>query len=173
LKIADGETGVAHVTGHSVALEDPARGAARSDGAWRPMAVGLAVGLRPTVESMSLNTAGEASPLGEPHGVDLLAHLERAYVESLADLKFRYVLGIHFSQMAEQGSGGIEMPFARIVESLYLAKAELHGVVSIRVGCLDLRNDTRTYLNSGYTYSVSALGKELSRAYFLAYQRSN
>jgi len=95
LEIADGKTSVAHVTGHPMALEDPARRGTRADGTRRSVAVGLAVGLWPAVETVSLNTAREASPLGESHGIDPLAHLKHTQVEALTYLILRHVLSIH------------------------------------------------------------------------------
>src|SRR3989304_5552004 len=57
LQVLHRHPGIAHVTGHVQALAYPAGRCPRPDGARRPVAVGLAVGLGPAVEVVALDAA--------------------------------------------------------------------------------------------------------------------
>src|SRR5687767_9297354 len=84
-ELLDGHPLVAHVTGHAGALPDAAGVGPRADRAGRPMMVG-AVRLRPALEVVAGDDAGEAVALADPGHVNELSGLEQADLQLLADL---------------------------------------------------------------------------------------
>src|SRR5579883_741968 len=169
-QVAHRHLAVAHVTGHAQPLEHAARRRRRADGTRGTMAVRLTVRLRSAREAVPLDASLEATTLGDRGHIYAVAGAEKRDVDALADLPCLHVVHGELAQILELAATLLEVALHGPVQLRVLdrAEAELHGIVAVGVGRLDLCDHARSGLDDGDALHHAGFVEALQHAEFLA-----
>lgn len=170
-EVLGGLAHAAHATGHAQTLEDAARGGAATDRARLAVVAVRTVGGRDALEAVTLHDAGEALALGGAGDVDGRAGLEGRDGDLLADGVLGGIAGAELDEVAaRRHTGLLEVAGHGLVDLARVDRAEgdLDGVVAIRLGVADLRDDAGARLDDGHGDEAVVRVPDLGHAELLA-----
>ena len=164
LQIPDGHLFASHSSCHPHALENARRVRGGADGAGCALAVTLAMGAEPAAEVMPLHDALEAAPFGRADNRDQVSLGEHAvHLDLLSRLDVRDAVAAEFADNAcRLRFARRKVPLQGLVDQpfLLLVEAELHGLVTVPLLRLDLRDEAGACLNDRAGYHVTSLVKD-------------
>ena len=129
----------------------------------------------PPLKPCRFTVPANPRPLRNARDVYRLALGEQPCIELLSDLHAGKVGCTDLTQVAEELAAGlVEVPPLRLVPTLDLLEADLDGLVTVRIGRLDLRHRARARLDGRHANGLAGvLAEHLRRPDLLSQQRLN